>query len=1007
MPFRLSWMFCCQLVFVSSTSFAGDLTCVPGSIAIGDFDGKGDVALLDHAALAECLFGPLDPPNPPTHPLPQECLDHFDTNSDSRVDLVDLSRLFRIFTGDCSGLGDCPRGSHLEHASGEAGVVNQDVSDILPPDAREYRCVPDESCDGERCDDRGGCTVFSGKAVCACDEGYVGETCERCAVGYERNREGDCVLDAECRERFCSGQGDCILRGEDLVCDCDPDASGDHCENGGGNPNIPRAPTWIVLKGTDRSIEQGESRLICPSLFGGGLIDTQLDWTLDGPGTLFFDSAGCYKYVSPPAGSFTDSQTVRIQVCSHGFPDQCTSRFLTLDPPGAIKSTGHSHALLKPFDDNIKRFMRYRCIGGAVLGISVFGKPVYVRGYGNLSGAPTNNPDYLAACGDTFDVSHEVAGYTLPGPSEVQPNSPFRIGSNTKAVAAAILRKAIKDEFTTTDTDENVEATRLCDGIVPPELYEVACLGVPPPVGVLTQSGSLPNCNSNNPCPYGGTCEVINEDTGAGTCINCPPGFGGADCSQNTTYCPNIANHADSRWEDVTVGHILGHRSGLPRSGLDRDQVLLPNLYRFRDLMVEADWQAQEDALTAQGDFPNGDFDTEFPDFPDAKDDIGPSAYFIPRFTTTEGMLARMGSCLLSTPGTVTLYSNTGYALAGIIAEYLTGTPFAGSTGRPNLHSGSLLESFAENQLGLPIPGQATAEGIYISQNSFALRNSKEPIWRAWSTTNGGTYYKLVDDEKRQYCRWLSNECTFSDWISGSLRFDWDFLDRKTIQGYEGSSGEGPGTAGSLAVEAEVYLRFMAKYWVGGGGSNPRYGETRCPGGNCIWNLSTSHTGALGGAYSDVKQLGGTVKTNTSCSADSDCPTYTACSGTSESETVQQFCLGGKCRKRNEYYTTPIDPGTGVLTDNFAQAECHSCRLPVGVDIFVAFNQWSDKKCYEASILDPSDPGYYECSDAYSAVAGFLGDAACKVPWPVNPFQLWPPVFHDGGSSMSPEFTSP
>ena len=75
----------------------------------------------------------------------------------------------------------------------------------------------------------------------------------------------------------------------------------------------------------------------------------------------------------------------------------------------------------------------------------------------------------------------------------------------------------------------------------------------------------------------------------------------------------------------------------------------------------------------------------------------------------------------------------------------------------------------------------------------------------------------------------------------------------------------------------------------------------------------------------------------------------------------------------------------------------------MGVDIFLAFNQSSDKKCYEASLLDDSDPDYYTCSEAYRAVSGFLLDAACKVSWPSNPFILWPPGF-DGGSWVGQQF---
>lgn len=997
------------LAFSSTLVRAAAPECVPGSLSFGDFDERGDVALADASALVDCVSGPglLPSPTPPRQVA--DCLRVFNTNSDTDVDLSDVARFLRSFTGTCIGLGACPPGQHLEHKSGEPDVVNQETADLNPPDAREYRCVDDESCVEVDCGGRGECQEIGGKAVCACATGYAGDHCDRCAVGYEPNRTGECEFGRECRERLCSGQGTCMLRGYDIICDCDTGASGDYCENGGGDSSTLRAPTYIVITGTDLSLELGVHREMCATTFGGGLIDTQLNWTLNGPGILTFSAPGCRMYVPPPAGTFADSQSVEVKVCSQSFPDECATRFLTIDPPGAIKSTGQSHAIFKAFDDNIKRFMRYRCIGGAVLGISIFGKPVYVKGYGNLSGAPTNDPAYLSACGDTFNVSGLLTGHPLPGPSEVQPNSPFRIGSNSKAVTGAVLRKAVKAEITVTDTDDNVEAVRLCDGVVPNDMHDVICIGLPPPVPLLTQTGQSVNCNAEEPCPYGGTCVASNEKTGIGTCQNCPAGFAGQDCSRNTAFCD--PSEADDRWEDVTLGHLLGHTSGLTRSVPDRDNVILPNFWRLRDLMVEGDWADQEDILTSEGGFPNGNFNSEFPNFDDAKDEIGESAYFVPRPTNTESILTRMGACLLSTPGDTYLYSNTGFSLLGIVTEEITGKFFAGTTGKPQQHQGSLLENFNDNQLGLPIPGQGTADGMYVAQNRFELRNSKEPVWRSWTTDNGGSYYKLVRDEKRMYCDWIGNDCNFNAWINGTDRFDWEFEDRTTIRTYEGSAGTGPATAGSLAVEAEVYLRFMAKYWVGGSGkdgANPRYGETRCPGGNCIWTLSTSHNGALRGAFSDVKQLGGPVKVNnSSCSQDSDCPTYTACQGTGQDEVVQQFCLGGKCHMRNEYFTPPIDPSTGRITDDFSQAECHSCRLPVGVDIFVAFNQWDDKKCYEASLLDEDDEDYYTCSDAYNLVGGFLGDAVCKVQWPPNPFVLWPPVIQSGGSSMSPGFAQP
>lgn len=996
---------CCMLLSVGQVQADHQLVCVPGSQEIGDYNGNGDVSLPDTTSLVRCLGGPTADPPPRTVLERMRCLEVFDSQDDGHVDLSDVGLFLRSFTGDCTGLGTCPPGAHLEHNSGELGVVADDDENPSPIDASEYRCVTDETCRDVTCKNKGTCEIYEGRAACACPEGYAGESCELCAVGYELAHNGDCVFGDECRERYCSGQGDCILVRGEIACDCDRGASGKNCREGGGDPSTLRAPTWIVLSGTDISVELGEPREICATMYGGGIIDTQLNWQLvDGPGTLFGSGPNCYTFVPPPAGAFDYSQIVEIEVCSQNEPAQCANRFLTLDPQGAIRVTGQSHAIFKPFDDNMREFMLHRCIGGGVLGISVFGKPVFIRGYGNLSGAPTNTSSYLATCGDIWDVSNQVSGYTLPEPTPVLPNSPFRIGSNSKSVTAAILRKVIKAEIASVDTDDEVEGHYLCDGVLSPDLNDVACNGEAPPVALFSASGSPPDCDASAPCPYGGNCVVLNEDDGTGFCANCPAGYTGFDCTVNLNYCSSTEAQLDSRWESVTLGHLLGHTSGMPRTAPSQNSIILPNLDRFRDLSSESDWQADELSLTSQNGFPSGLFFFEFPNHPSAKMDIGNSAHFVEQPTVTEAILARMGACLLTSPGVSYQYSNTGYALLGTIAENVSGIQFAATTGRPTQHIGSLLESFMEDQVGVPFPGQSTAEGMYVSQNVFDQRNSLEPIWRDWSDQGGGTYYALVDDTKRPYCNWSDDTCSFSDWINSVLKFDWGFLERQTMQGYHGSSYEGPKTAGSLAVEAEVFLRYMAKYWVGGKGSDPLYGESRCPNGNCIWALPVSHTGSLTGTYSVVKQLGGSVKLDDDCETDDDCSSYTACDDTPEATERQEFCLGGKCRQYNEYVMPPVDPSTGLISDDFRQLECNSCRLPVGVDIFVAFNQREDMRCVIAGQFPEGFPGYYACKTAYKSISGVLDNAACKIAWPANPTQLWPPVTLNGGSSMSPEF---
>jgi hypothetical protein len=63
----------------------------------GDFDGDGNVGLIDHTAFLECFFGPGAPPAPTQPVSEQDCLVFFDVDGDGDVDLVDFHGLMRIF----------------------------------------------------------------------------------------------------------------------------------------------------------------------------------------------------------------------------------------------------------------------------------------------------------------------------------------------------------------------------------------------------------------------------------------------------------------------------------------------------------------------------------------------------------------------------------------------------------------------------------------------------------------------------------------------------------------------------------------------------------------------------------------------------------------------------------------------------------------------------------------------------------------------------------------------
>lgn len=978
---RRWWSACCILLVLAPTvvtpTQAEPIACVPGTIPHGDADGRGDVALTDFRRLAECLNGPdLSPPV-----AVPGCLVTMDFDGDGDVDLADTAAFQRAFTGDCVGLADCPAGMHLVHESGQLGRIEGDVLDELPHNPAEYTCVSDETCAGVDCGPNGLCRVINGVAACGCDQGYAGEDCSQCAVGYQPDRVDPsvCVLGNECRNRLCSGQGNCVDTGVEILCDCDDGASGLFCEEGLGqnDPMTLRPPTRVFVGGTDTSLERGEQRLLVATLGGGGLIDDELNWTLEGPGRLEPRTGQLVTYFAPEdeAGDEELLLMPKITVCSGGFPDYCATRYLTITKPGGIKITGQSHALFKPVDTMMISFMKLRCVGGAVLGISLFGKPVHLRGYGNLSGAPTSNAEYCEECGDTFDVSDHVDGIPLPPPKQVQPNSPFRIGSNTKAIAAAVMRKAVKDIAfgNPATTDDAVETALLCDAgldLVPASVRAVMCGATPPPT------------------------PMIDDD----------------NFDDDPVACADLTQSADSRWQQVTIGHLLGHRSGLKRSVPDVMSLTLPNLAVIRGYTSQSDWNADETALESEFDFPSGPFTFEFPGYGYAD-----SRYFVQRPGIWESVLARLGICLSFNPGDAPpatdnngnaydSYSNTAFSIVGGIAEWVSGEAFSGRTGKPGLHSGSLLESFLADDLDFPVPTQLTDEGIFYSQDILRLRDPNEPIYRVWSSS-AQTYYPTTRDLKRPYCEWDAEEeiCDFTAYTTlDTNRLDWDFADELTLIPWSGGTGDGPPSAGAFSVEAEAMLRFMARYYTGGSGSNPLYGETRCPDGKCVWTIGSGHNGARDGCWSEVRQLAGPPRSGDDCDASGGCGTYIACADTPQAHEKQMFCRGGDCRTYNEYKIPPIDGCTGLPSEDFANLECRTCIAPVGVDVFVALNQRDDKKCKDAQALGENHPDYYSCADAYRTLTSFIFHGLCQIQFPPNPYVLWPTVFKDGGSGMNP-----
>ncbi|MEG3845877.1 serine hydrolase [Microcoleus sp. herbarium19] len=545
-----------------------------------------------------------------------------------------------------------------------------------------------------------------------------------------------------------------------------------------------------------------------------------------------------------------------------------------------IPISGSGDAQLQPILQSLTQFMQHRCVGAAVLGVSVKGKPVGVWGLGRMKGRSTNNVN--PACGDDMDA---------PLAPPVAADTPMRTGSISKPVTFAMVRWALKqtarDRANLELTDDQIEGMKLFD----PEHYPPLILGLNKqyPVAIIPQ---------NLHAVFSGK-------------VKFPVPVKDKNCADLNT------GFADKQWQNVTVGHLLSHRSGLQRSAPKYGEDITANLPVLRNLKTPADFQSQEQLLV-------NEWGSKL--VSSAKNQLGISAsggYFLPSPTLAETMQVLAGRCLQYPLGQYH-YSNTSPAFPTLILQQLVASGrYAAKMGKPETHPGSALEIFFKTELGI---STAADRGIFMSQEVANIAD-REPEKRHW---NGQNYSGKGWDLKRPHCIWKGNLCDFSSWINpqpGTINWSWNL---SQVPFSSRNTDLSPGT-GSLAAEAEVFLKFMSQYWVGGYENNPRIGERR----NNVWNRYTAHNGALDGTLAWAIQLGGN-------------------------------------NNPKEWKLPPVDD-KGRIFDDFANLKMYAGNLPDGVDIFVAVNQNSDRKCVEAKS--------YNCGEAYGLLDNFILYGVSQVNW--------------------------
>ncbi len=323
--------------------------------------------------------------------------------------------------------GQCPSGTHLVHASDGMGVFQAsdeslDDSQIEVINDNDYRCVPDQTLDAIFCGTYGQATLVGGVAACSCEMGYAGASCNVCAAGHS--------LDAA------SGQ-------------CKASET---------------APTALV-RGSDASPEAGNSTIFTATSPAGNLIDAT--WTMVQPagvnrasveasfaerGCLFAlgGDQSCKETVNGTQVGFrapvslttgANVQTVHIEMRPAGGL-AFTSKSVVITNKNGIPITGVGDPRMEPVLDAMSAFMKQRCVGAGMVGVSRYGVPLAVYGFGRMDGRASD--DWNAYCGD--DMNAALA-------ATVTNNTPMRVGSANKGISFGVLRWTLSERLKALDSD--------------------------------------------------------------------------------------------------------------------------------------------------------------------------------------------------------------------------------------------------------------------------------------------------------------------------------------------------------------------------------------------------------------------------------------------------------------------------------------------------------------------------------------------------------------------------
>jgi hypothetical protein len=198
---------------VSGFLSCGDEICGPRQECVASDDGAAcvclpgylgeicDICAFGHRRTleGECELIPID-----CDENPSICGDHGQCTSDAQGDFCSCGPVYvgRLCEGCIEGYQD-----NDGDATCEPTCARSEVS----------------------CESPTRCSDASGTPQCVCPTGYVGETCEQCALGY-RDDEGSCVLTCDAAGLTCGAREVCDDSGFEPQCVCSEGYSGPACD---------------------------------------------------------------------------------------------------------------------------------------------------------------------------------------------------------------------------------------------------------------------------------------------------------------------------------------------------------------------------------------------------------------------------------------------------------------------------------------------------------------------------------------------------------------------------------------------------------------------------------------------------------------------------------------------------------------------------------------------------------------------------------------------------------